>query len=131
MKILCILACLVFLFSCSSESVDYFDAPFSYDVTFCDSELTSKGTLSFDGEKMVFAPHTPEGYKITVTKEGGMVEYNGLVFDENVIPSSRFLPLYHMLDDIHKGNTEEITFFDNPIMAEKDEIKLTVDKDIK
>ena len=97
MKILCLIMCLIVFSSCSQKESAFSDLPFEEEVEFTDGELTVKGDLFFDGEKMVFAPHTPKGYIITVTKNDSQIEYNGIVFKKNLLPLSRFLPLYNML----------------------------------
>ncbi|MBQ7897695.1 MAG: hypothetical protein IJ323_05105 [Clostridia bacterium] len=125
MKILYILVCLVLLISCGKGEITALDLPFEEEVTFTDGELTLTGVLYFDGEKMTFSPDSPEGYKVSITKDGGIVEYDGIVFSENVLPSSRFLPLFEIL----KGECEGIVISENPLSVEKKNIKITFNKD--
>lgn len=87
-----------FLVSCAKpEKVNPFEPPFSHTVLFSDGEEEFEGKLSFDGEVLIFEPSEPSGYKVTLTEDGGKIEYRGLIFEENVIPSSRFAPLFDLL----------------------------------
>ena len=114
---------LVLLFSsCTSEKnlvEKYFSPPFTYEIVFSDKDADFEGEVSFDGKEMTFSPRSPEGYRITIDENGCEVEYEGLVFSENILPSSRFLPLYEMLKDV-----EEYKIFTDPLIIKKDDIKI-------
>lgn len=127
MKILYILLCVLFLVSCNAEKTSSVTLPLKGDVIFSDGEVTVTGGLSYNEGEMIFSPDTPKGYKVTVTDNGGIIEYNGIVFYENVIPSSRFLPLFEMLEGI-KDDGVKIT--KKPLTIEKENLKLTF-KDTK
>lgn len=114
---------LVLLFcSCSSEKSireKSFTPPFTYEIVFSDTECSFEGKVSFDGKEMTFLPRSPEGYRITINEDGCEVEYEGLVFSENILPSSRFLPLYEMLKNI-----EECEITKDPIKLKKDNVNI-------
>ena len=123
MRFISINLILVLLFcSCTSEKSlreKYFSPPFTYEIVFSDKDADFEGELSFDGKEMTFLPRSPEGYRITISENGCEVEYEGLVFSENILPSSRFLPLYEMLKDV-----EEYKIFTDPLIIKKDDIKI-------
>ena len=125
MKILYILVLTLFLVSCGKGEVTALDLPFEEEVLFSDGTLSVTGVLSYDGELMTFSPDKPEGYKVSITKDGGAVEYDGMVFSENVLPSSRFLPLFEMLQGM------DFKISENPLTLEKENIKITFAKDKK
>ena len=116
---------LVLLFSsCTSEKSireKYFTPPFTYEVVFSDKEQDFDGELSFHGKEMTFLPRSPQGYRITINENGCEVEYEGLVFSENILPSSRFLPLYEMLKNI-----EECELTKDPLILKKDDVKIII-----
>ena len=118
MKMLCLLLCIIIIF-CSCAASEALTLPLDTDAEFTDGTITVKGRLYFDGEKMSFLT---DGYKVTITKEGGEIEYDGIVFRENVIPSSRFLPLYDLLCSKGRANSSCI---------EKGDLKITFLKDTK
>ncbi len=98
MRLFCLCLSLFLLTSCAaSEDITLFEPPFSHSVVFSDGEKEFEGTLSFDGDVLIFEPYEPSGYRVTLTKDGGKIEYGGLVFEENVLPSSRLLPLFDIL----------------------------------
>ena len=125
MKILYILVLTLFLVSCGKWEVTALDLPFEEEVLFSDGTLSVTGVLSYDGELMTFSPDKPEGYKVSITKDGGAVEYGGMVFSENVLPSSRFLPLFEMLQGM------DFKISENPLTLQKENIKITFTKDKK
>ena len=125
MKILYILVLTLFLVSCGKWEVTALDLPFEEEVLFSDGTLSVTGVLSYDGELMTFSPDKPEGYKVSITKDGGAVEYDGMVFSENVLPSSRFLPLFEMLQGM------DFKISENPLTLQKENIKITFTKDKK
>ncbi len=125
MKILYILVLTLFLVSCGKGEVTALDLPFEEEVLFSDGTLSVTGVLSYDGELMTFSPDKPEGYKVSITKDGGAVEYGGMVFSENVLPSSRFLPLFEMLQGM------DFKISENPLTLQKENIKITFTKDKK
>lgn len=125
MKILCLIMCFLIFSSCSQGDDAFLTLPFEEKVKFTDGELTVEGDLFFDGEKMVFSPHTPKGYVITVTKSDSRIEYDGIVFKKNILPLSRFLPLYNMLCELNKDNSG-VKIGKNPISVEKGNLKITV-----
>ena len=125
MKILYILVLTLFLVSCGKGEVTALDLPFEEEVLFSDGALSVTGVLSYDGELMTFSPDKPEGYKVSITKDGGAVEYGGMVFSENVLPSSRFLPLFEMLQGM------DFKISENPLTLQKENIKITFTKDKK
>lgn len=114
---------LIFLFcSCTSpKSIreKNFSPPFTYEIVFSDKEADFEGEVSFDGKEMIFSPRSPEGYRVTIREDGGEVEYEGLVFHENLLSSSRFLPLYEMLRDM-----EECKISTDPLTIKKDNLKI-------
>lgn len=117
---------LVLLFSsCTSEKnlvEKYFSPPFTYEIIFSDKDADFEGKLSFDGKEMTFLPRSPEGYRITIDEKGCEVEYGGLVFSENLLPSSRFLPLYEMLKAV-----EECEITTDPIELKKNDVKIILE----
>ena len=125
LKILYILVLTLFLVSCGKGEVTALDLPFEEEVLFSDGTLSVTGVLSYDGELMTFSPDNPEGYKVSITKDGGAVEYGGMVFSENVLPSSRFLPLFEMLQGM------DFKISENPLTLQKENIKITFTKDTK
>lgn len=125
LKILYILVLTLFLVSCGKGEVTALDLPFEEEVLFSDGTLSVTGVLSYDGELMTFSPDKPEGYKVSFTKDGGAVEYGGMVFSENVLPSSRFLPLFEMLQGM------DFKISENPLTLQKENIKITFTKDKK
>lgn len=125
LKILYILVLTLFLVSCGKGEVTALDLPFEEEVLFSDGTLSVTGVLSYDGELMTFSPDKPEGYKVSITKDGGAVEYGGMVFSENVLPSSRFLPLFEMLQGM------DFKISENPLTLQKENIKITFTKDKK
>lgn len=115
---------LVFLLtSCSqfkNEVPDAFVPPYSYEVTFNEID----GRVTFDGKELIFT--TDSNCKVTINSSGGSVEFEGIVFDKNVIPSSVFLPLYETLSDISKGHTEGLQIEENPLTVKKDNFVLYI-----
>lgn len=116
LKILCLIMCIIFFSSCAPNISS--ELPLDTEAEFTDKEITVKGNLFFDKEKMIFST---DGYKVTITKEGGEIEYDGIIFYENVIPSSRFLPLYNLLCSNKNFNSS----------IEKGDLKITFLKDNK
>lgn len=125
MKILCLILCIFVFCSCAKSDV-LLELPIDCQTEFDDGELKVDGRLFYDGEKMMFQPETPSGYCITVTQDGGQIEYEGIVFKENVLPSSRFLPLFDMLKENLSKDATHLKF--SPSLT-KDNIKLTFYKD--
>ncbi len=124
MRFICLTLALIFLLtSCSElkrEVPDAFDPPYSYEVTFNEID----GKVSFDGKEFIFI--TDSNCKITINSSGGSVEFEGIVFDENVIASSVFLPLYETLSALSKGDTEGIEIKENPLTVKKDNFVLYI-----
>ena len=123
MRFISITVILVLLLSsCTSEKSireKSFTPPFTYEVVFSDGDKSFEGELSFDGNEMTFLPRSPEGCRITIDEKGCEVEYEGLVFSENVLPSSRFLPLYEMLRGM-----EECEITSDPLTLKKEKLNV-------
>ena len=114
---------LIVLFcSCTSEKSireESFTPPFTYEIVFSDNESDFEGVLSYDGKEMTFSPYSPKGYSIKIGEKGCEVEYEGLVFTENVLPSSRFLSLFEIMK-----NLEECKILTDPLTIKKDNVNI-------
>ncbi len=108
--------------SCASEKSiikESFTPPYSYESVFSDGECEFEGIIFFDGKVMTFSANSPEGYVIRIGENGCEVEYEGMIFTENLLPSSRFLPLYEMI-----MNLEECEISKDPLVVKKDNITI-------
>lgn len=124
MRFICLgLVLICLLTSCSQikkEVPDAFVPPYSYQVAFNGID----GRVTFDGKELVFV--TDSDCKITVNSSGGSVEYEKMTFDDKVISSSVFLPLYDVLSSLSKGDTEGLQIEENPLTVKKDNFVLYI-----
>lgn len=122
MRFLPLTLIILILTSCATKKDlenTYFSPPFTYSVLFSDGEFECEGELSFDGKELIFSPLSPQGYRVVLKEDGGRIEYEGLIFEENVLPSSRFLPLWDVFKNIEDAEIEE-----NPLKIKKNNISI-------